>query len=169
MEITTLDNDMKLDIDSINLTRSERRVAELVLSGLSNKECADKLFANEKNIKYHLTSIFKKAKVENRLQLAVKYESKYLFPSGASTFRNSLINNEENLSNYVEAISDDFGSTFTVVDKNTLTNMLGLTNDFDLLNKIIQKYIPTAKISFIKTDQLDSEYDIYLVRLVRNN
>lgn len=69
------------------------------------------------------------------------------------------------LSTYVNKISDDFQSTFTVVDDRTLANMLGLTNDFKLLTKIIKKYIPDAELDFIKTNQFDDVYDIYLIKL----
>lgn len=70
------------------------------------------------------------------------------------------------LSEYVEQISDDFQSTFTVVDENTLGNMLGFPTDFARLTKIIHKYIPNAELEFIKTNRLGAAeiYDIYLVR-----
>lgn len=76
------------------------------------------------------------------------------------------MNYHNQLATCVEQISEEFESTFTVVDKNTLANMLGLTNDFIRLTKIIKNYIPNAKLAFIKTNQFDDEYDIYLVRLV---
>jgi hypothetical protein len=73
-------------------------------------------------------------------------------------------NYKNNLSTYVEAISDDFQSTFTVVDKNTLANMLGMPGDFQNLTKIIHNYIPNAEIIFTKTNQLEGDYDIYLIK-----
>jgi hypothetical protein len=70
----------------------------------------------------------------------------------------------ENLATYVELISDDFGSTFVVVDDNTLANMLGLPSDFEKLNKIIHNYIPNANIEYVKSGKLDGDYDIYFIK-----
>ena len=75
-------------------------------------------------------------------------------------------NYEHHLATYVEPISDDFQSTFTVIDKNTLANMLGLKGDFDRLTEIIRNYIPEARIEYKKTNQMGSDYDLYLVRLL---
>ena len=72
------------------------------------------------------------------------------------------------LETYVEQISDDFESTFAVVDKNTLTNMLGFEGDFENLTKVVRKYIPGAELKFTKTNQLNSDYDIYIIELVNN-
>jgi len=68
---------------------------------------------------------------------------------------------------YVEQISDDFQSTFTVVDDWTLANMMGFPGDFDQVTKIIQKYVPNAKVEFTKTNQLgkNKAYDIYVVKV----
>ena len=70
------------------------------------------------------------------------------------------------LSTYVELISDDFQSTFSVVDENTLANMMGFEHDFESLIKIIHKYIPDCEVKFTKTNQFDDKYDIYLVTAV---
>lgn len=70
----------------------------------------------------------------------------------------------DKLSTYVEVISDDFESTFSVVDNDTLANMLGFPGDFEKLTKIIQNYIPNAKVNFHKTEQFKGEYDVYLVK-----
>ncbi len=70
------------------------------------------------------------------------------------------------LSTYVELISDDFQSTFTVVADNLLTNMMGFPGDFENLTNIIQNYIPGAELKFKKTGQFDDEYDIYMIALV---
>jgi hypothetical protein len=72
----------------------------------------------------------------------------------------------ENLATYVEQISDDFQSTFQVVNANTLANMMGFPDDFNQVTKIIQNYIPGAVVTFEKTNQLNDTYDIYLVRLI---
>lgn len=68
------------------------------------------------------------------------------------------------LADFVEEISDDFQSTFTVVNKTTLANMLGAPGDFIQLTKIIRKYIPNASLEFEKTNQMQDEYDIYIIR-----
>lgn len=72
------------------------------------------------------------------------------------------------LADYADLISDDFQSTFSTIDDNTLTNMLGMPGDFESLTKIIQDYIPDAKIEYVKTNQLgkDADYDIYLIKKV---
>lgn len=73
------------------------------------------------------------------------------------------------LSKFVEQISDDFQSTFTVVDENTLANMMGWPGDFQNLQNIIHKYLPNADIHFTKTNQFDDAYDIYLVKDLSNH
>lgn len=72
------------------------------------------------------------------------------------------------LAKYVEQISDEFQSTFTVIDDNTLSNCLGMfKNDFDEVKRIIRKYIPKAKVTFIRQNQFPDEevYDVYLVKV----
>lgn len=51
------------------LTGREAEVAEMVSTGLSNKEVADQLFVTEKTVKFHLTNIYKKLEVKNRMKL----------------------------------------------------------------------------------------------------
>jgi hypothetical protein len=70
------------------------------------------------------------------------------------------------LSTYIEQISDEFQSTFTRVDDNTLSNMLGFPSDYCSLIDIIRKYIPDAKVEFIKTGEFENDqYDIYFVKV----
>jgi DNA-binding NarL/FixJ family response regulator len=54
------------------LSKREDEVVQLVGSGLSNKEIADKLFISVRTVKAHLTSIFAKTGHRDRLELAVK-------------------------------------------------------------------------------------------------
>lgn len=54
------------------LSRRESEVVQLVSTGLSNKEIADKLFISVRTVKAHLTSIFSKTGFRDRLELAVK-------------------------------------------------------------------------------------------------
>lgn len=53
------------------LTAREREVLTLICQGMKNKIIADKLFISETTVRYHLTSIFEKLKVNNRLELVV--------------------------------------------------------------------------------------------------
>jgi hypothetical protein len=70
-----------------------------------------------------------------------------------------------NVAKFVEQISDDFQSTFTVVNDDMIANMMGLPGDFENLTRIIHKYMPGASVEFTKSDKLgeDSKYDIYVV------
>lgn len=76
---------------------------------------------------------------------------------------------ETELSTYVELISDDFGSTFSVLGPNRLQNMLGmLTNDFTELERIVGKYIPEAKLKYIRLNwfpESEGPYDAYVIEL----
>ena len=55
----------------INVTRTESRIINLVTSGHTNKEIAQKLNVSEKTIKAHVTNIFNKLNIQNRYQLMV--------------------------------------------------------------------------------------------------
>lgn len=54
-----------------SLTRMERKVAELVARGLTNLEIAAELSIAERTVKAHLTAIYEKLHVGNRLSLAL--------------------------------------------------------------------------------------------------
>jgi len=54
-----------------NLTPSEQKVIEHLLKGSSNKQIAKKLQITERTVKAHLTSIFRKTGVKDRLHLAL--------------------------------------------------------------------------------------------------
>ena len=54
------------------LTPQEEAVAELVASGLSNREVAAELFVSMKTVQYHLTRIYAKLGVRSRTELAVQ-------------------------------------------------------------------------------------------------
>ena len=53
------------------LSARERDVVRLILQGISNKVIAAELFISERTVKAHLTSIFKKLHVPDRLHLAI--------------------------------------------------------------------------------------------------
>ena len=52
------------------LTSSERRIAELAASGLSNREIAQELFLTVKTIEMHLTHAYRKLDIRRRGELA---------------------------------------------------------------------------------------------------
>jgi DNA-binding NarL/FixJ family response regulator len=54
-----------------NLTRREHEIATLVGIGESNKQIAQRLEITERTVKAHLTEIFRKLKVADRLKLAL--------------------------------------------------------------------------------------------------
>lgn len=53
------------------LTKSQRKIADLVAHGQSNLEIAANLKITERTVKAHLTSIYEKTKTGNRLNLAL--------------------------------------------------------------------------------------------------
>jgi DNA-binding CsgD family transcriptional regulator len=53
------------------LSGRELEVAQLVATGLSNKEVASQLYVSEKTVKFHLTNIFKKTNTKSRSQFIV--------------------------------------------------------------------------------------------------
>jgi DNA-binding NarL/FixJ family response regulator len=53
------------------LTEREREIIVLVSEGLRNKEIAERLFISDATVRTHLSSIFAKLNVPNRLKLIV--------------------------------------------------------------------------------------------------
>lgn len=66
---------MKSEEIKEKLSNREFQVAEIVTSGLPNLEVANRLFINEKTVKFHLTNIYKKLKIKNRSQLVLAFVS----------------------------------------------------------------------------------------------
>lgn len=58
-----------LETDPDVLSDREREVYALVMEGLKNKEIAQQLFISEATVRHHLTSIFGKLGVSNRLEM----------------------------------------------------------------------------------------------------
>ena len=52
------------------LTDTERRVAELVAEGLTNREAADELFLSHHTVGFHLRALFRKLDIRSRVELA---------------------------------------------------------------------------------------------------
>jgi DNA-binding NarL/FixJ family response regulator len=55
-----------------SLTKREREIAELVGRGISNKHIAEQLNISDRTVKAHLTAVFGKFQVTDRLQLALR-------------------------------------------------------------------------------------------------
>jgi len=55
----------------LEFTSREREIISLIITGCVNKEIAAKLTLSEDTVKHHLSNIFAKAKVANRLELAI--------------------------------------------------------------------------------------------------
>jgi DNA-binding CsgD family transcriptional regulator len=60
---------------SSELTETERRVAELVADGLSNKEVAARLFVSVRAVESNLSKVYAKLGVRSRSQLASRLRS----------------------------------------------------------------------------------------------
>lgn len=56
-------------IKDFNITSREQEIIKELLNGKSNKELAETFFVTEKTIEAHLTNIYKKTGVKNRLEL----------------------------------------------------------------------------------------------------
>jgi len=52
------------------MTASERRIAELAASGLTNRQIAQALFITARTVEGHLTSIFRKLAIDSREHLS---------------------------------------------------------------------------------------------------
>jgi DNA-binding NarL/FixJ family response regulator len=63
--------DRDLEKDRKELSQREKEVVGLVASGHRNKEIANKLFISEQTVKTHLSNIFQKLEISDRLELAL--------------------------------------------------------------------------------------------------
>lgn len=63
------------------LSRRELEVIELVVQGYKNRDIAEKLFISEKTVKNHLSAIFNKLGVSDRLELTLFAFEKRFFPA----------------------------------------------------------------------------------------
>lgn len=71
------------------LTVREREVLMLICQGMKNKIIADKLFISETTVRHHLTSMFEKLKVSNRLELVVHAFKEKLIEIPVESFQSS--------------------------------------------------------------------------------
>ncbi len=60
------------------LTRREREIAELVASGLSNREVAMRLFISKRTVDAHVEHIFSRLEISSRVQLTVLLQEQSL-------------------------------------------------------------------------------------------
>lgn len=67
-----LPSEGKIDDWSALLSEREAQVARLVAAGSSNREIADRLTITERTVKAHLTAIFEKLGLRDRLQLSLR-------------------------------------------------------------------------------------------------
>ncbi|MDA8173565.1 MAG: LuxR C-terminal-related transcriptional regulator [Nitrospiraceae bacterium] len=65
-------DDIRTKLSRFNLTRREHEITALAISGLSNREIAERLFITEMTVKDHLKKIFGKLKIKRRSELAAK-------------------------------------------------------------------------------------------------
>jgi DNA-binding NarL/FixJ family response regulator len=63
-----------------DLSRRELEVIQLVIQGYKNRDVAEKLFISEKTVKNHLSAIFNKLGVADRLELTLYVLEKKFFP-----------------------------------------------------------------------------------------
>jgi len=63
-----------------SLTRQQRRIVEGIVGGCTNREIAEELSLSERTVKYHLTHIFRRLGVSDRMELA-----RFSFGSRVST------------------------------------------------------------------------------------
>ena len=66
-----------------DLSRRELEVIQLVIQGYKNRDIAGKLFISEKTVKNHLSAIFNKLGVTDRLELTLYVFEKRFFPMAA--------------------------------------------------------------------------------------
>jgi DNA-binding NarL/FixJ family response regulator len=83
-DISQKNNQQAHDIDLSVLTKREHEIALLVSEGASNKRVANQLDVTERTVKAHLSSIFRKTGMRDRLQLA-------LLVSGSNMGRGDIV------------------------------------------------------------------------------
>jgi len=69
VERSTAASVFQVQDDAGRLTRREQEIVELVTQGLQNKTIAERLSITHTTVRHHLTSIFEKLSVANRLEL----------------------------------------------------------------------------------------------------
>ena len=62
------------------MTLREQQILRQIVAGCTNKEISEKFFISEETVKHHLTNLFEKLGVTNRLELAIFAISNKLLP-----------------------------------------------------------------------------------------
>ncbi|HLR34731.1 MAG TPA: response regulator transcription factor [Tissierellales bacterium] len=68
-EMNEEDNEVAMKIES--LTKREYEILIVIAEGLNNREIAERLFISEKTVKNHVSNIFRKLEVNDRIQAAI--------------------------------------------------------------------------------------------------
>ncbi len=76
-KVITITNKKSDFINSSNLTDRQKEITSLILEGLYSKEICDKLNIKLRTVENHIYNIFKKFKVNSRIEL-ISYYNKYL-------------------------------------------------------------------------------------------
>ena len=82
-KVIRVSGDFKLDesmLERLGISRREHEVLELIASGLSNQEIADRLFVSLNTVKTHSSNLFLKLDVKRRTQAVQKGKELGLIP-----------------------------------------------------------------------------------------
>ncbi len=63
------DADLRSFLERFGLTEREQQIVALIYAGRGNRAVSDELFVSIQTVKHHVTAIFRKLKVRNRIQL----------------------------------------------------------------------------------------------------
>lgn len=72
--------DLVKQLSGFNISPREAEIISLILRGFSNKEIGDNLFISLETVKKHVSNIYKKLGVRNRLQLNFFIQNRMSFP-----------------------------------------------------------------------------------------
>ena len=67
-------------IKNFHITRAEMKIIHEILSGYSNSEIAQRLSISELTVKSHITHIYNKLNINNRIQLLECLKNYYISP-----------------------------------------------------------------------------------------
>jgi DNA-binding CsgD family transcriptional regulator len=72
--------DLAKQLSGFNISQREAEIISLILRGLSNKDIGDNLFISLETVKKHVSNIYKKLGVKNRLQLSFFIQNRLGLP-----------------------------------------------------------------------------------------